>query len=807
MLRSVVSSALLALVLCQATLLPAVGALRLFALAAVEKKELSAACQTALTAEIECPAAYGSLTAMEADIEEGEEDAPGNDPDRLFDAPLSFYGQRVLVPEFPDDNNVTASTFCQTCQPALLNYVNTIETACDGVKIDRIDELVANVRVSARIPCLTDGAGECYSYFYAIDGGKYYPRELLATRILNGTLLPEQFCSPCLMQFAWEWSKTEHPDNDMFADVSRVMTTMCTTDYIRAAATGRKAVIEDHSTLDTIVETYDAQCGPANAFQLKCPGKQCCSAAGKCGTLGSMCTAPTPGERGTGCISGFGACSRDIKTTHVCGAYSPALARCPVGQCCSKDGICGTDAGSCTLGIQDAAPEDSDTMLATRRVRQANAATDSALALWPTALSTLDSAFLDTARAELDLTLLQSVVALLRTKRAAPLSPAVVRMANARQMLPLAVPVAKALLAYAGSLSLNRFTGTKTVLCNRFGYWSHTNVDATKCNWTGEKWELPKVEPQPTLPWGPGGDANVTLPPADPMPPPQPGAPPPIARDIITIVSNGVLSGQAIYPNETFPNQVLAGDSKLDDLSVARQWQWRQYDASGPRYLVSVIYQSVGCLTTVAIAGSVVRNTMCVKGSQQQQWTQSADNKLQLASTKLCVSFKTDGRLYTVDCGQADTWTFAEGDAPVTQPTAPDLKYGQVVNPASKRCLGVATNGASIVTVVCQADIKAQTWALDKITGYMHIGSAPRACLAVGSLAAFQPVILRLCQQGDDPTSQWSLVKNGTNSQIEVLGNRGLVLMARGNDVVLAPAAAAKNLPGGQWDFSALFGQ
>ncbi|KAJ3156627.1 hypothetical protein HDU86_003851 [Geranomyces michiganensis] len=723
--------------------------------------------------------------------EENEENTPSNDPDRLFDPPLSFYGQIVLVPEFPDNNNVTASTFCQTCQPALLNYANAIETACNGVQIDRIDELVANVRVSARIPCLTDGAGECYSYFYALDGGKYYPRELLATRILNGTLLPEQFCSPCLMQFAWEWSKTEHPDTDMFADVSRVMSTLCTTDYIRTAANGRKAVIEDHSTLDTIERNAAAlpeNVALSEACALLPPRANAALVASAVSVLAratlrlrtfAVHTLPLlPVVRSASAVAKME--FAELMRPHV-HLESKTLHRKTLTSWLldASRSLANVTVSSTLL------PCAVHNQLATRRVQQANAATDLALAPWQTALSTLDSAFLDTALAELDLTVLQSCAA-----------------SNLPNFKLPQTPVGQRAECPCGP----GFTGTKTVLCNRFGYWSHTNVDATKCNWTGEKWELPKVEPQPTLPWGPGGDANVTLPPADPTPPPQPGAPPPIARDIITIVSNGVLSGKAIYPNETFPNQVLAGDSQLDDLSVARQWQWRQYDASGPRYLVSVIYQSVGCLTAVATAGSVVRNTMCVRGTQQQQWTQTADNKLQLASTTLCVSFKTDGRLYTVDCSQADTWTFAAGDEPVTQPTVPDLKYGPIVNPASKRCLGVATNAANIVTVVCQADTKEQTWALDKVTGYMHIGSAPRACLAVGSPAAFQPVILRLCQQGDDPTSQWRLVKNGTNSQIEMLGNPGLVLMARGNDVVLAPAAAAKNLPGGQWDFSALFG-
>ncbi|ORX81486.1 hypothetical protein BCR32DRAFT_299413, partial [Anaeromyces robustus] len=107
------------------------------------------------------------------------------------------------------------------------------------------------------------------------------------------------------------------------------------------------------------------RCGPDGNGE-ECPSGECCSKNGICGTGKAYC--------GQGCQSEFGKClsnSNDSKLSMVrcngnnqdqqweittinpniprCGS---GIGSCPSGQCCNRDGLCGTGNDYCGKGCQ-----------------------------------------------------------------------------------------------------------------------------------------------------------------------------------------------------------------------------------------------------------------------------------------------------------------------------------------------------------------------------------------------------------------------------------------------------------------------
>ena len=82
-------------------------------------------------------------------------------------------------------------------------------------------------------------------------------------------------------------------------------------------------------------------CGAA-ANGAMCPNGECCSSSGTCGTTSAYC------DPNNGCQSGYGSCS---PPTGQCGSIASGgnLAGCPMGQCCSSFGYCGTTSAYCDV--------------------------------------------------------------------------------------------------------------------------------------------------------------------------------------------------------------------------------------------------------------------------------------------------------------------------------------------------------------------------------------------------------------------------------------------------------------------------
>lgn len=89
---------------------------------------------------------------------------------------------------------------------------------------------------------------------------------------------------------------------------------------------------EDSITTAPVIEP---ECGEGIG---KCPDGQCCSKNGLCGTTVAFCNV------GNGCQKEFGLCNSEDQT----GKCGEGIGRCPVDeQCCSKEGYCGTTEHYC----------------------------------------------------------------------------------------------------------------------------------------------------------------------------------------------------------------------------------------------------------------------------------------------------------------------------------------------------------------------------------------------------------------------------------------------------------------------------
>ncbi|ORX84956.1 hypothetical protein BCR32DRAFT_230104 [Anaeromyces robustus] len=108
-----------------------------------------------------------------------------------------------------------------------------------------------------------------------------------------------------------------------------------------------KSQSEDSASISSEKISDDGKCGKNYG---KCPSGECCSKYGYCGTTSEYCT--------TGCQSEFGKCnassserslSKTISTNGTCGSGKGI---CPDSQCCSKYGYCGKASAYCGTGCQ-----------------------------------------------------------------------------------------------------------------------------------------------------------------------------------------------------------------------------------------------------------------------------------------------------------------------------------------------------------------------------------------------------------------------------------------------------------------------
>jgi len=100
-----------------------------------------------------------------------------------------------------------------------------------------------------------------------------------------------------------------------------------------------------------LVISPNSQCGTNNGFT--CPGTECCSQYGWCGTSTQYC--------GSGCQSTFGKCTTTGSPPPVIIGSSPDSTcggakgyKCTGTLCCSQYGWCGSTAAYCGLGCQSA---------------------------------------------------------------------------------------------------------------------------------------------------------------------------------------------------------------------------------------------------------------------------------------------------------------------------------------------------------------------------------------------------------------------------------------------------------------------
>jgi len=133
-----------------------------------------------------------------------------------------------------------------------------------------------------------------------------------------------------------------------------------------STATQNKNISNNNTSNSGYPVSTDDRCG--SSFGTRCPGSECCSQYGYCGTTTAHC--------GTGCQSGFGRCTSSsntksstsnntntntntntngnskypVSTDDRCG--SSFGTRCPGSECCSQYGYCGTTTAHCGTGCQ-----------------------------------------------------------------------------------------------------------------------------------------------------------------------------------------------------------------------------------------------------------------------------------------------------------------------------------------------------------------------------------------------------------------------------------------------------------------------
>ncbi|KAJ3012314.1 hypothetical protein HKX48_006341 [Thoreauomyces humboldtii] len=868
----------------------------------------TAACLSALKADVACPADISSMATLvshrgwDYDMNDAGIDF-FNEATNSWDVPSDFIEAFGIVPDFPDLNGVDYPQFCdpnQACQTSLRQYVANVASACPAGQVFgglSVADHIANIQASARIPCLTDNVGSCMDYFQAINPGTVFSRTDLADNILAGMVDPSTYCSPCLLQYFYELGSTSQVDYyQNYQDVSNLQKANCNSAAIASASEASTTpsrrdtgAVTVGNPWQSIISQYDAQCGPQSLGNYTCPGAQCCNQYGQCGNTATHCGPPLVNVPGSGCLIGFGQCTRPVNPQATCGDFSAHLSACASGSCCSAAGTCGTDAASCA-GANLTAPVTApfmtqgcqpgygtcnrfvDPKAVCGSMSQANATCPAGQCCDVHGQCSIDNCFLDATLclpdygpcgAGFDSSAVCGATSQNATSCEAftccsasgqcgtdaatcgsgcqntfgvcgfPVPQACPAVNSTTYQLPQTAAgtngvspcgPGKALTTAQFSAFFTHltwqplypvgFTGTKTIPCRSYGYWSYLNEDASQCVLaTPPAIFVPPFTPNPIV-WGPLGLGNVTVTLPTSNVTTVNGNVPPYTSSSFVLVSNaGSQPGQAVIPNTIFPSNVHAGDGTDIRNNLAKQWQWASYVAGTPStYILSVAFPIIGCLTASPAANAPVANAGCGKGLLTQQWHIMTTGAVQNFATRTCLQFGADGQLYLTACTTAPTWTFQpvflaaspNSTMPSTNTSTPvGSGYVSIVNPGNQKCIDVPAAGSSTTVDIstCVGGKVGQEWFYDATSGLIHSGQNTTQCLGVNALTAQQPVLLRPCT-ATDQGNVWSV--NGT---VVTLRGAPLVLFdfgdsnVDGHALMVYVAAVAKASAGAQWVF------